>query len=68
VSKHAYFEVRYFVLAARAQSVCEGVNQGYSANKRGVGTHPKKLAILKQLRTHFKKKHEKGVETPFSPH
>jgi len=30
-----------------------------------VGTHPKKLAILKQLRTHFKAKYEKGVATPF---
>jgi len=26
---------------------------------------PKKLAILQQLRTHFKEKHEKGVGTPF---
>jgi len=40
-------------------------NQGCSANKKGVGTHSKKLAILKQLRTHFKAKHEKGVETLF---
>jgi len=30
-----------------------------------VGTHPKKLAIVKQLRTNFKAKHEKGVGTPF---
>ena len=27
--------------------------------------HPKKLAILKQLRTNLKTKHEKGVGTPF---
>jgi len=39
-------------------------SQGRGANKRGVGTHPKKLGILKQLRNHFKVKHEKGVETP----
>jgi len=37
----------------------------YSAYKRGMGTQPKKLAILKQLRTHFKAKLEKGVGTPF---
>jgi len=45
--------------------------QGCSANKKGVGTHPKKLAILKQLRTNLKAKHEKGVGTPwhaFPPH
>jgi len=30
-----------------------------------VGAHPKKLAILKQLRTNLKLKHEKGVGTPF---
>jgi len=29
-----------------------------------VGTHPK-IAILKQLQTHFEAKREKGVETPF---
>jgi len=29
-----------------------------------VGTH-KKLAILKQLQTHFQAKHDKGVGTPF---
>jgi len=27
--------------------------------------HPKQLAILKQLRTNLKAKHEKGVRTPF---
>ena len=27
-----------------------------------------KLALLKQLQTHFKAKHEKGVEMPFPPH
>jgi len=32
-----------------------------------MGTHPKKLAILGQLRTHFKPKHEKSVGTPFPP-
>jgi len=36
---------------------------GCSANKKGVGTH-KKIAILKQLPTHFKAKREKGVGTP----
>jgi len=36
--------------------------QGCSANKRGVGTHPK-IAILKQLQTHFKAKRGKGVGT-----
>jgi len=30
-----------------------------------VGKQPKKLAILKLLRIHFKSKHEKGVGTPF---
>jgi len=29
-----------------------------------VGTH-KKLAVSKQLQTHFKAKYEKGVRTPF---
>jgi len=42
--------------------------QGCSANKNGVGTHPKKLAILKQLRNQnvekVKAKHEKSVGTP----
>jgi len=38
--------------------------QGCSANKKGVRTQPKILAILKQLRTHFKAKHEKGAGTP----
>jgi len=33
--------------------------------KMCVGTHPK-IAILKQLQTHFKTKREKGVGTPFS--
>jgi len=33
-----------------------------------VGTHPKKLDILKQFLTHFKAKHEKGMGTPFPPH
>jgi len=28
----------------------------------------KKIAILKQLRTNLKAKHEKGVGTPFPPH
>ena len=42
---------------------------GCSANKRGVGTGnaSKELAILIQLRIHFKAKHEKGVGMPF-PH
>jgi len=31
----------------------------------GVGNAPKNLAILKQLWTHFKAKHEKGVGRPF---
>jgi len=31
------------------------------------GNAPRKLAILKQLQTHFKAKHEKGVGTEF-PH
>jgi len=30
-----------------------------------VGNGPKNLAILKQLQTHFKTKHEKGVGRPF---
>jgi len=38
--------------------------QGFSANKKGVGTHPN-IAILKQLQSHFKGKREKGVGTPF---
>jgi len=36
--------------------------QGCSVNKKGVGTHIK-IAILKQLQTHFEAKHEKGVAT-----
>jgi len=40
-------------------------NQGCSANKRGVGTHPKKLAILKHFRTHINAQHEKSVGRPF---
>jgi len=28
------------------------------------GNAPKKVAILKQLQTHFKAKHEKGMGTP----
>jgi len=39
--------------------------QRCSANKKGVGTHLKKLAILKQLGTNLKAKYEKGVGTPF---
>jgi len=45
--------------------------QGCSAKKRGVGTRPKNLAILKWLRTHFKAKHEKVWESrshAFRPH
>jgi len=38
--------------------------QRCGANKKDVGTHPKK-AILKQLQTHFEAKREKGVGTPF---
>jgi len=38
--------------------------QGCTANRKGVGTHPK-IAILKQLQTHVKAKNEKGVGTPF---
>jgi len=38
--------------------------QGCSANKKGVGTHPK-IAFLKQLPTHFKAKRQKGVGTSF---
>jgi len=37
-------------------SVHCGGNQGCSAKKKGVGTHPK-IAILKQIQTHFKAKH-----------
>jgi len=33
--------------------------QGCSANKKGVGTHPKKLAISKPIQTHFEAKNEK---------
>ena len=36
--------------------------KGCSANKRGVGRHPKKLAVLKQLQTCFNAKREKGGE------
>jgi len=50
-------------LAYSSVTLCR--KQGCSANKKGVGTHPKKLAILKQLRTNLKAKHEKGVGTPF---
>jgi len=39
--------------------------QRCSANKRGVGTHPRKLAIFKQLQTNCKAKHNKGVGTQF---
>ena len=45
--------------------------QGWSANKKCVGTHPKKLAILKQLQTNLKPKHGKGVgfrSHAFPPH
>jgi len=37
---------------------------GCSANNR-CGNAPKKIPIFKQLQTHFEKKHEKGVGTPF---
>jgi len=40
--------------------------QGCSANKN-VWQHIQKIAILKQLQTHFKTKREKGVGTSF-PH
>jgi len=43
----------------------ETLSQGCSANKRGVRTHPKRLAILKHLRTHIKAKHDKVVGAPF---
>jgi len=33
--------------------------------RRGVGMYPRKLTIFKQLRTHFKAKHEKSVRTQF---
>jgi len=39
--------------------------QECSVNKRGVGTHPKNLAVSQQLQTNVKAKHEKGVGTPF---
>jgi len=39
--------------------------QGCRVSKKGVGAHPKKLAILKQLRTNLKPNHEKGVGRPF---
>jgi len=42
-------------------------NQGWSANKK-VWERTKKIAILKQLQTHFKAKCEKGMGTPFPPH
>jgi len=38
--------------------------QGCSANKKGVGTHPKNNHC-KKLQTHFKAKREKGVGTLF---
>jgi len=43
------------------------LKQECSANKNGVGTHTK-MAISKQLQTHFKAKPEKGVGTPIPPH
>jgi len=46
------------------------LSQGCSANKKGVGTHAK-IAILKQLQTHFKAKCEKVWERrphAFPPH
>jgi len=46
-------------------SVTHCHKQGCSVNKKGVGTHQKKLAILKQLLTNLKPKREKGVGTPF---
>ena len=42
-----------------AQNIC--YNQGCSANKKAAGNVRKKLAILKQLQTHFTVKLEKGV-------
>jgi len=33
--------------------------------KKRCGNAPKKRAFLKQLQTHFKAKHEKGMVTPF---
>ena len=45
------------VLCIRRDAEC-------SVKKKGVGTHPK-IAILKQLQSHFKAKCEKGVGTPF---
>jgi len=39
--------------------------QGCSAKKK-VWERSQKLVLLKQLQTHFKAKHEKGVGTPFA--
>jgi len=38
--------------------------QGCIANEEDVGKHPK-IAILKQLQSHFKAKRKTGVGTPF---
>jgi len=40
------------------------LEQGCSTNKKGVGTH-RKIAIVKQLWTHFKAKYEEGAERHF---
>jgi len=42
-----------------------GISDRNSTKKKGFGTHPKKLAIFKQLRTNLKAKHKKGVGTRF---
>jgi len=45
--------------------------KGCSANNRGVGRHPKKLAVLKELQTCFNAKREKVWERRshgFPPH
>jgi len=42
-----------------------GSSRDAALTKKDVGTHTKKLVILKQLRTHFKAKHEKSVGMPF---
>jgi len=53
----------YSFLAYFSVTLCH--NEGRSAYKKRCRNAPKKLAILKQLRTNLKAKHEKGAGTPF---
>jgi len=55
------------VVSARSTSLIQSATRDVVLTKR-CGNARKKLAILKQLQTHFKAKLEKSVGTPFSPH